>query len=278
MKKQRLKAVALSTVLSASALLGSVAQADTLDSIIKVGQSKTTLAQNSQKRIDKLATETQDLLQEFKRTNKSIEDLRYYNGQLDKQIVNQLVVINELETSIENVTVIERRVQPLIMRMLDGIEQFINLDIPFDLDTRLAELEKVKDNLDRSDVSAAEKFRQVLELYKQEAEYSRGVRAYADTLDVGGQEREVNVLQIGRVALMYQTKDTKMSGAWDSEQNAWVELDTGEYRSGILKAIRIARKEASAEVLSLPVMAPEAWMKSPTSRSHCCAIIWVNSA
>lgn len=259
MKKQRLKAVALSTVLSASALLGSVAQADqTLDSIIKVGQSKTTLAQNSQKRIDKLATETQDLLQEFKRTNKSIEDLRYYNGQLDKQIANQLVVIKELETSIENVTIIERRIQPLIMRMLDGIEQFISLDIPFDLDTRLAELEKVKDNLDRSDVSAAEKFRQVLELYKQEAEYSRGVRAYADTLDVGGQEREVNVLQVGRVALMYQTKDTKMSGAWDAEQNAWVELDSGEYRSGILKAIRIARKEASAEVLTLPVMAPEA--------------------
>ena len=67
----------------------------------------------------------------------------------------------------------------------------------------------------------------------------------------------MNVLQVGRVALMYQTKDTKMSGAWDAEQNAWVELDSGEYRSGILKAIRIARKEASAEVLSLPVMAPE---------------------
>ena len=91
MKKQRLKAVVLSTVLSAGALMGSVAQADqTLDAVLQVGQTKTTLAQESQKRIDRLAQETDDLTQEFKAVNKEIEGLRVYNAQLEKQVAAQL--------------------------------------------------------------------------------------------------------------------------------------------------------------------------------------------
>ena len=49
MKKQRLKAVALTTALSAGALMGSVAVADeTLEQILQVGEAKTAMAQESQ--------------------------------------------------------------------------------------------------------------------------------------------------------------------------------------------------------------------------------------
>ncbi len=258
MKKQRLKAVAMSTVLSATALMASVAQADqTLDATLKVAQSKTAIAQSSQKRIDKLAEETGDLLQEFKRVNKEIEGLRVYNAQLDKQIANQLVVIGELETSIENVTIIERQIQPLILRMVEGLEQFVALDVPFQLDERKNRIAMIRENMDRTEISVAEKFRQVLEAYKIESEYSRGIEFYEDTLEISGQERAVNMLQVGRIALVYQTKDTKMTGAWDADQSTWVELDSAEYRAGVLKAIRIAKKQASIEILNLPILAPE---------------------
>ena len=132
MKKQRLKAVALSTVLSAGALMGSVAVADqTLDAILQVGQSKTALGQESQKRIDRLAQETDDLLQQFNVVNREIEGLRTYNSQLERQIAAQLRVMEELDESIEQVTVIERQIQPLVLRMLEGLEQFVALDMPF---------------------------------------------------------------------------------------------------------------------------------------------------
>ena len=259
MKNQRFKAVALSTVLSAGALIGSGAHADkTLDSILQVGQAKTSAALKSQQRIDKLADETADLLQNFKTVNKQIEGLRVYSGQLERQIANQLVVIKELETSIENVTVIERQIQPLILRMLDALEQFVALDVPFHLDERNDRLEMLRNNQERADISVAEKFRQVLEAYKIEAEYGRKIDTYKDTLDVGGQEREVNVLRVGRIALMYQTTDTELSGAWDQRQRAWVELQSGQYRSAILKGIRIAKKQASPDIMKLPILAPEA--------------------
>lgn len=258
MKKQRLKAVVLSTVLSAGALMGSVAQADqTLDAVLQVGQTKTTLAQESQKRIDRLAQETDDLTQEFKAVSKEIEGLRVYNTQLEKQVAAQLQVIKDLDASIEQVTVVERQIQPLIMRMLDALEQFVALDKPFLLEERRERLEMLRENQDRADISVSEKFRQVLEAYKIESDYGRFLNEYKTTLNVGGQDREVNVLQVGRVSLMYQTTDTELSGAWDASQNAWVELDDS-YRSLILKGLRIARKQASPDILTVPVQAPEA--------------------
>lgn len=259
MKKQRIKAVALTTVLSAGALLVGAAHADkALDNIIQVSQAKTTAGQQSQKRIDKLQEETASLLQKFKTVNKEIEGLRVYNAQLEKQLANQRKVIDDLNASIDQVTVIERQIQPLILRMLEGLEQFVELDVPFHKEERVKRIEHLRDNQDRADISVAEKFRQILEAYNIEAEYGRKVDTYVDTLEVGGQERQVNILAVGRIALMYQTTDTKLSGAWDQSQHAWVELDAGQYRAAILKGIRIAKKQASIDVMELPILAPEA--------------------
>lgn len=258
MKTKRFMAVALTTALSAGALYGSVATADTLDTVLAVGQQKTSAAQASQKRIDKIAEETTSLLQDFKVVNKQIDGLRVYNRQLEKQLADQLAVINELEESIDNVTVIERQIQPLILRMLDGLEQFIELDMPFKLEERLANLEEAKNNMDRSDITVAEKFRQVLELYNFEMEYARKIDSYSDTLNVGGQERQVNVLQVGRIALLAQTKDSDISLAYDKEQKAWVEIDAGDYRRAIMNGLKIAKQQATTDIMTMPIPAPEA--------------------
>ncbi|WP_027330397.1 DUF3450 domain-containing protein [Marinimicrobium agarilyticum] len=258
MKKQRLKAVALTTALSAGALMGSVAVADeTLEQIIQVGEAKTAMAQESQQRIDRLAQETDDLLQQFKTVNKEIEGLRTYNLQLERQIEAQQRVLRDLDQSIEQVTVIERQIQPLVMDMLDALEQFVELDMPFHLEERRDRIEMLRENQDRADISVAEKFRQVLEAYRIESEYGRTLDTYRDTLEVDGQPREVNILRVGRISLMYQTTDTEQQGAWDKEQEAWVPLDDS-YRNNILKGLRIARDQASMDIMMLPVQAPEA--------------------
>ena len=77
-------------------------------------------------------------------------------------------------------------------------------------------------NLDRSDVSIAEKFRQVLEAYKIENEYGRKIDAYKGSIEIEGVERDVNFLRVGRISFLYQTTDTEMSGAWDQASRSWV--------------------------------------------------------
>jgi hypothetical protein len=71
-------------------------------------------------------------------------------------------------------------------------------------------------------------------------------------------ERDVNFLRVGRISFLYQTTDTEMSGAWDQKNRTWVPLSRGEYRNAIMKGLRIARKEASIDLMALPVAAPEA--------------------
>jgi septal ring factor EnvC (AmiA/AmiB activator) len=256
----RLKNALIAVLVAGGTLAGGLAtvQAATLDAVLKVGEAKNVAARKSQAKVDKLADETRDLLTDYKTVMKQIDGLEVYNARLQRQIDNQMVRIGEIEDSIDQVTIISRQMTPLIIRMIDGLEKFVELDVPFHMDERQQRIAFLRANLDRSDVSVAEKFRQVLEAYKIENEYGRKIDAYKGSVEIDGTERDVNFLRVGRVALLYQTTDTEISGAWDQASRSWVPLERGEYRNAIMKGLRIARKEASIDLMNLPVAAPEA--------------------
>ena len=110
--------------------------------------------------------------------------------------------------------------------------------------------------MDRSDVTSAEAFRQVL-LYSIELQYGRGIEAYTDTIELAGADREVDILRIGRVALVYQSTDGPRP-ALEQESQSWEELSAGDYAAAVRKGVRIAKKQATIELLNMPVSAPEA--------------------
>jgi hypothetical protein len=258
MTKHRLKEVLIALV-TAGTLGGSVAavQATTLDSILAVGKSKNNAARNSQVKIDRLADETRDLLSDYKTVIKQVDGLKVYNARLQRQIDNQLVSLATIDENIDNSTVIARQMTPLVIRMLDGLEQFVELDVPFEEKERLKRVQGLRSSLDRADVSVAEKFRAVLEAYNIELQYGRGMDTYRGSIEIGGNEREVDFLRMGRIALAYQTTDGALSGAWDNTSRSWVELPSGDYNSAIRKGIRISKKQASMELLKMPIAAPE---------------------
>lgn len=255
MKNHRLKVMAMSAVLSTGVLTCATHAAE-VDQALQAGAAKVEAAQASQKRVDGIADKTYDILQDFKTVNKQIEGLKVYNAQLDRQIANQQTTMKDLEQSIENASVMERQILPLTVKMLDGLKQFVELDLPFKREERLEAIEKVRANLDSSRYTAAEKFRQVLELYDIESQYSRTIDYYEDMVDFEGEERQVSYFRVGRVALMFQTSDQKVTGVWDAKNSTWVE--SNDYRSAVAKGIRIAKKQAAIDILTLPVPAPEA--------------------
>ncbi len=259
MTMHRLSKLFIAALVSAGALAAAsaVVQASTLDSILEVGTAKNAAARDSQKKIDRLADETRDLLSDYKTVTKQVDGLKVYNARLQRQIDNQIKEIAKIEASIDESTVIARQMLPLVIRMVDGLQKFVELDVPFHMDERQQRIDFLRNNLDRSDLTIAEKFRQVLEAYKIETEYGRKIDAYKGSVEVDGVERDVNFFRVGRVALLYQTTDTERSGAWDQRSRSWVPLDRGEYRNAIMKGLRIARKEASIDLLTLPIAAPQ---------------------
>ncbi len=258
MKMHRMKTFALAAVSAGALTMSAGVLAATVNDVLQVGQAKVEDGQQSQKRVDKLASETSDLLQDYRTVNKQIAGLDVYNQRLERQIANQMRRVQDLEKSIEDVTVIQRQITPLVMRMIDGLEEFVALDVPFHKEERERRVEMLRRNLDRSDISVAEKFRQALEAYKIEIEYGRKIDAYKGNIEIDGQEREVSFFRIGRVALLYQTTDLNQVGAWNNKTRQWEKLDAGSYRSAVQNGLRIARRQASIDILEVPVLAPEA--------------------
>jgi len=260
MTSYRLKNVLLVVVASLTALLGlsAVAQTSTLDNILDVSAAKTQAARQSQVKIDRLADETRDLLDDYKTVMKQVDGLKVYNARLERQIASQMRRIAEIDNSISEVQVIQRQMTPLVIRMIDGLDQFVEMDVPFNLDERRSRIEFLRANVDRSDLTVAEKFRQVLEAYNIELQYGRGFETYSDAIDLGSGPRDVDFLRVGRIALVYQTTDGTEAGVWNNDTRSWDPLDSGEYGAAIRKGVRIAKKQATIELLNMPVAAPEA--------------------
>ena len=98
----------------------------------------------------------------------------------------------------------------------------------------------------------------MLELYSIELQYGRGIESYSDTIKVDGASREVDMLRIGRVALVAQTTDGAETLAWNNEIDDWETLSSADYSAAVRKAVRIAKKQATIELLNMPIAAPEA--------------------
>lgn len=254
--KNRTVGLIAATGLIAAFSFGGQAGAATLDEIFQAQAEIVRLAQASQDRVDTLSDETSRLLEQYKAVLKEIDGLRVYNSQLQRQIDSQNREMQEITDSIERVTLIERQITPLMMRMVDGLEQFIELDMPFLVEERRDRIATLREMMDRADVSPSEKFRRVFEAYQIENEYGRTIEATSDVLPVEGAERTVNVLRIGRIALLYQTEDGSISGFWNKDTGQW-EVLGDEYRSPIAEGIRIASNQTSPNLIRIPITAPE---------------------
>ena len=245
--------VYLTGLLVVLALGSSVAQAQGINNILKAGDRSIRLAQASQARVDKVVEETRNLLDEYNTVNKEIDGLKVYNQLMERQIQDQVREMETLANSIEQVTVIERQIPPLMIRMIDGLEQFVALDIPFLEKERTDRVDKLRAVMERGDVSVAERTRNVFEAYQVENDYGRTIESYKGELNIAGGIRQVEFLRIGRIALLYQTADGAFTGAWDKEAGGFVELRSGSARTQVRQGLRMARKEIAPDLLLLSI-------------------------
>lgn len=240
-------ALSLSTFVNAASV-----KEESLSQVVDAGKIINESANKSQRRVDNISEQIQTKLQQFKTVNKEVDGLRVYNKQMNTQIDNQLKELNQLAVSMEQVSIIERQISPLMARMIETLEAFVELDVQFLPKERSERIANLKSMMERADVSVSEKFRRVLEAYQVEVEYGRTIEAYNGLLTVNGSERDVDFLRIGRVSLVYQTRDGQQLGLWNNETKSWDELPA-EYRSDINKGLRIARKQLAPDLIIVPV-------------------------
>lgn len=224
-----------------------------LDRVVEDQMKVDEASRASQERVSELDDETNALLSEYRRALADAESFTTYAGQLELQVRSQNEEMAAIERQLAEVETTSREVGPLMDRMLETLDRFVALDIPFLLDERRDRVERLKEMMGRADVTISEKYRRIIEAYQVEMDYGRTVEAYEAKLDAGPDARTVQFLRIGRVGLLYQTLDGSETGYWDVSSKRWVVDDS--YEGSFKEGIAVARKTRAPELLIVPVPA-----------------------
>lgn len=213
-------------------------------------------AAESQVRIDGLSSEADTAVAIYRNTNQRIDALRSYNHQLEQLIESQDAEVAGLRHEIDEVELIAREVTPLMLGMIEALDNFVALDVPFLAEERAVRIAELRKLMGRADVTDAERYRRIVEAYQIENEYGRTIEVYQGELETGDKTRLVEFLRVGRIALLYQTLDGAETGVWDHREGVW--KDAGDSRSAVRKGIRIARKQTAPDLMRIPIPAAEA--------------------
>lgn len=208
---------------------------------------------DTQSKIDSLSEETQTLESEYKAVLRELEVVERYNGQMKEIIGSQEQEIATIEKDLSELQDTQREIVPLLLRMIEGLDQFVAADTPFLIEERKARVAELKSLMDRGDISIAEKYRKVFDAYQQENNLSRNIEATTGNVNYKGQDRTVEFLRVGRVGFYFKSLDDKLITRWDTKKKDWVEVEDGSEKLSILTAFKIARKEIPVDLLVLPV-------------------------
>jgi hypothetical protein len=209
----------------------------------------------TQEQIKQIQERTQDAAGRYAQAMADADSLERYNNQLQEQVRSQQMEIASIDRQLTDIETTNREVQPLMQQMVDTLAQFVKLDVPFLLEEREARVKGLQEMMPRADITISEKYRRILEAYQIELEYGRTLSSYQGRLGNGADARTVEFVQLGRVSLMYRTIDGSETGYWDATKKSWVADPS--YKGAVEVAIRVAKREGAAELLTVPVPAPQ---------------------
>lgn len=229
------------------------ASADDLSTAIEIGSATARSADRSGEKIARLDDETSKLLSEFRKAQRESEALQTYNQQLSELNASQAKEIEELEASLNNISELHQNLMPMMQRMIDALEKFVSLDLPFLQRERLERIAKLRALMRSSKIGVGERLRKILEAYAVERSYGRSVEAYRDVLKTGEAERDVEFLKVGRIALYYRSLDGGSAAIYESKSGAWRKLNSSQSEL-VQQAIQIAKQRAVPDFFKIPAL------------------------
>lgn len=207
----------------------------------------------SQKTIDQLANQKQDMVQEYQQSTVQLGDLRVYNDQLEKLVEKQREELASFDRQLQNAKEAQRTIVPMMLKMVKVLNRFVQLDTPFLEKERSMRVMNLKEMLDDPSVSTSEKYRRILEAYQIEADYGRTLESYNGEIELDGKNLSVEFFRVGRVALLYSNLDGSASGFWNNKTKQWETLPS-DYNQSINHGLRIARKESPpTDLIRIPL-------------------------
>ncbi len=233
-------------------LLSGAQAPDKLDQALKTTIDSNRASAQSQQRIDGIDDSARSMLERYRAATWQAQQLNVYAKQLEQLLGAQDTEKTSLRQQLVEIERTERELTPLMLRMLDSIDKFVSLDLPFLKQERRERIENLKRLMADPEATSAERYRRLLEAYQVEIDYGRSLGVERAQVGSEGSAREVDVLRVGRASLFYLTLDGEEAGRWDAASKQWQPIDN-EWRASIKKGLRIAREITAPDVLHLPM-------------------------
>jgi hypothetical protein len=213
-------------------------------------------AAQSQEKINGLFEQSQELLIDYRAVVDQTENLKIYNDYVARLVTDQQRVVDSLQRQIDSIEETKQNIVPLMGRMIDSLEKFINLDVPINKQERLDRVQRLRDVMGNSSVTVSEQFRLVLDAYSIENAYGTRINAYEGNIQVNGEDISVEFFNLGRTALLALTLDQQTAWAWDNDTRSWQKLGD-EYLNSVIQATRMAGGLVPEDLIKLPIKAAE---------------------
>jgi len=196
-----------------------------LNETVNEAERSTAAAAASQARIDGLADQRGDLFREYRATLQRIDAQQLFVDQKKVFLASQTNEITDLERQIAEVEDVLRNLLPMQYEMIENLQAFLDVDIPFLRDERAERVARLTGYMNNPAIAPAERYRLIVEAYEIEADYGRFLRTWSGPLirdplsDEPPDEsvKTVDYLLIGRVAFLYAAQDGSEMGIWNAE-------------------------------------------------------------
>jgi uncharacterized phage infection (PIP) family protein YhgE len=219
-------------------------------------------AQASQQRVEQLDDQTTQMINQYRANLKQLEAATRYNASLNRNLANQQRQVERLRRDIDNVSGLQRGMQPLMEDMLATLGELVSADLPFNMQERQDRIARLNGMMSDTGVSAAQRYRLIVEAYQIENEYGRTIGWYEGSIDDGGELRTGEVVRVGRIAMMFKTGDDSILKIYDKKAGGWVNLDKS-YLPDVRQALRMAKEQTAPALLAVPVPAPTSTASAP---------------
>ncbi len=209
-----------------------------------------------QARIDAADAESREMLSELRRLEGETRRLEARADAEEPRLERQVERLGEREAALDTLAETREVLPEIEQALVSRLRAWIEQDLPFLAEERLARAEGLEAAMTDPDASAAERLDRILAAWRAELDYGRELDAWRGTLnegkDEGDDRREVDFLRLGRAGLYYLTPDGREGGVWRADERRWRALDEAG-RVELRHGLRIAREQRAPELLTLPI-------------------------
>lgn len=220
------------------------------DKIIKTIDGTIQKRQETQKKTADWNAQKERLKNRYVQVKEDLDLLSVEQQHLQEIVAKQDAYIERTTRKVHEMEKIRQQLVPFLHEVITRMEETIAADLPFLLQERRNRIATLKDIVQDPEVPLSEKMRRVFEGLRVEMDYGKSVETTREEITWQGQRRMVQVLRIGRTALLMQSLDKKEIGMFDG--NAWVPVPD-KYRGEIKKGLEITQRQRPVDFINLPL-------------------------